>query len=397
MTSIPPVRSFRRRAMPWLALGWAAVAPPAVATVLRITPLQIGQTPTSLAQTLAGCGVTILDVRYRGTSLSSGTFTGGSDYVGMDAGVVLSTGAVGYDHQNTTESFGTDTGLPGDADLETLETFTTTAAGMPVAPTFDATSLDIEFLTPSTTVLIDFSFASDEYNENASAPFSDLFAFFVNGANIALLPNGSPVSIANVNAVTNPQDYVCNATGSDSCTISLSSGWSATRFNGFELDGLTVVFTATATLSGDPFHVNHLRIVVADANNPAIDSAVFIRAGSFSVPGCVPPLPPPAPPVAPPPGDAKVNGFPNPFRPGSGGAQAAATITFRSVPSGGRVRVYTQAGEFVVELHDTAGTGRVTWDGRNEYDRRVESGVYEVVASSPDGRVKSRGRIVIIR
>jgi len=369
-------------------------------SAMRFVPMA---SASALAQNLAGCGVTVLDVRYQGTRFSAGTFTGGTPYVGIDAGVVLSSGSISYNHQNSSESFGTDNALPGDADLEAL---TRTVAGGPTSQTFDATSLDIEFLTSATTVTVDFVFASDEYNEYANSAFNDIFAFFVNGKNIAVLPDGvTPISINNVNGgnpygagPVNQQYYLCNATGADACTLSVGSGWSATRFNGFELDGLTVVFTVTATLSGDPYHVNHMKIAVADMTDHIYDSAVFIRAGSFAAPGCIPPPPPPPPPPpGPGPIDPNVHGYPNPFRPGSGGAQDAAAMTFRSVPPGGRVRLYTLAGEFVVERNDAAGAGRVDWDGRNQAGKPVESGVYIVIASSADGRQRSRGRIVVIR
>ncbi len=385
--------------------GWGARAGVALAA-MKVTPLLPPMTPTTLAQALAGCGVTITDVRYRGTQTAAGTFTGGTTYVGIDSGVVLSSGsATLVARRNQAEGSGADNGLPGDPELEAL---TRTVAGGPVSPTFDATSLEFDFLTSATTVTVQFAFASDEYNEYANTQYNDIFAFFVNGKNIAVLPDGvTPIAINNVNGgnpygtgPVNGQYYLCNATDTDSCTANPSSGWSSTRFNGFELDGLTVVFTVTATLSGDPFHVNRMKIAIADMSDHIFDSAVFIKAGSFAVPGCIPPPAAPAAAAAalgPPPIDPRVHGFPNPWRPGSGGAQDAPAITLRSVPNRGRARIYTLAGELVVELNDADGDGLIRWDGRNQAGRAAASGVYEVVASSTDGREHSRGKVVIIR
>ncbi|MEK7765431.1 MAG: hypothetical protein AAB368_04255, partial [bacterium] len=74
--------------------------------------------------------------------------------------------------------------------------------------------------------------------------------------------------------------------------------------------------------------------------------------------------------------------YPTPFKPGG-----AATLKFRHMPSGSRVRVYTVPGELVVEL-EGGELGLAEWDGTNAAGSSVAAGVYLCVAEAPDGRRK---------
>src|SRR4029077_19587345 len=47
-----------------------------------------------------------------------------------------------------------------------------------------------------------------------------------------------------------------------------------------EMDGLTVVLTATAQVTAG--QTNHIKLAIADADDFAVDSNVFIKAGSFT-------------------------------------------------------------------------------------------------------------------
>lgn len=88
--------------------------------------------------------------------------------------------------------------------------------------------------------------------------------------------------------------------------------------------------------------------------------------------------------------------FPNPFRPGSGGAHDAAGITFRSLPPGATVRIYSLGGTGMNELVDLDGDGIIVWDAKNRGGRALASGVYFYVVDTPLGR-SARGKVVIIR
>jgi hypothetical protein len=91
-----------------------------------------------------------------------------------------------------------------------------------------------------------------------------------------------------------------------------------------------------------------------------------------------------------------INAYPNPFRPGSGGAQDGAEIVVRSLPAGCVVRFYTLSGVLVRELRDEDGDGKVSWDARNAAGKDAGSGVY-IFAATASGSGTKKGKVVIIR
>ncbi len=63
---------------------------------------------------------------------------------------------------------------------------------------------------------------------------------------------------------------------------------------------------------------------------------------------------------------------PNPYKPLRNPGQ---NVTFRGLPSDGKIKVYTYLGELIRELSSDS-SGNATWDGRNSGGARVASGVY---------------------
>jgi hypothetical protein len=154
-------------------------------------------------------------------SISNVTFTAGSEAagrfsnaqgIGLNSGVLITTGKT----SNVLDSIVNNTGfmgLPGDSDITALAQ----ASESPWILSYDAAVLEFDFVSDVTdSVIIKYVFGSKEYPEFAppnSGYFSDLFAFWVtdsSGArqNIATLPNGVPVSINNINAITNTEYYI---------------------------------------------------------------------------------------------------------------------------------------------------------------------------------------------
>jgi len=69
---------------------------------------------------------------------------------------------------------------------------------------------------------------------------------------------------------------------------------------------------------------------------------------------------------------ASVSVGPNPLRPT---LQPGSRMTFRNLPAGARVRIFSYAGALLAEL-TADGSGLADWDGRNRSGRWVASGVY---------------------
>jgi hypothetical protein len=217
-------------------------------------------TADQLAQALTGGGITITNVKVTGSSKAIGTFTGGlADGLSIDAGVIMSSGdittAAG---PNTSEGTTTSLGTAGDAQLDSL---------IAPLPTHDAMIIEFDAVTVSNSFSIRYIFASEEYKEYVGSPYNDVFAFFVDGQNIALVPGSSqPVAVNSINHILNSGLYHDNPA---------NSGFFGTSFDGF-----TSELTAFAVV--DPGTTHHIKLAIADASDSILDSAVFLAQGGIS-------------------------------------------------------------------------------------------------------------------
>jgi len=82
--------------------------------------------------------------------------------------------------------------------------------------------------------------------------------------------------------------------------------------------------------------------------------------------------------------------YPNPFVPSEN-----SQVTFR-LTADMKVEIYTLSAEIVKELTDEDGDGQIEWDGRNSTGQNVASGVYIVLAITPNNEKKT-GKLAIIR
>ncbi|WP_448547172.1 choice-of-anchor L domain-containing protein [Thalassotalea fusca] len=221
-----------------------------------------------LVDTILGGGIASTNLNSTGASNAFGTFTGGiSAGIGIESGIMLSTGnvtdAVG---PNTSNSTTTDFGTAGDTDLTAIAGF----------DTHDAAFITFDFETTTGNLFFDYVFASEEYNEFVNSTLNDVFAFFVDGVNIALIPGtDTPVSINTVNG-GNP----LGTDASNSQYFNNNSLQDGGPFFDIEYDGFTDVFTAK--ILGLSAGTHTISIGIADAGDSSYDSTVFIEAGSFS-------------------------------------------------------------------------------------------------------------------
>lgn len=224
----------------------------------------------NLVEVITGASISIVgDPVLIGGAVSTGVFSGGlASGIGIKEGIMLTSGDVTLiGNSNTSPSTSGDFGGDGYADLTAL-------AGM---PTFDATILTFDFETSTGDLFFNFVFASEEYDEWVNSPFNDVFAFWVDSTNLAVVPGTStPISVNTINAgnpygvyppdATNSSYYVDNVGGS----------------HAIEYDGFTVVMTASAHGLATGAGVKHtMRLAIADASDHFWDAGVFIQAGSF--------------------------------------------------------------------------------------------------------------------
>jgi gliding motility-associated-like protein len=246
-----------------------------------ITP---GQIANVLAQKLVGTGVSVTNPTLSCASGAEGVFTVISSNLGLDSGIVLTSGSATAISAPATASTSTSTttSTGGDPDLTTLAT----------VPTYDKCVLEFDFIPAGDTIKFDYVFASEEYPEFACSSVNDVFGFFISGPgitgpfannskNIALVPGTNiPVSINTINSApigTGPIS-VCNAMGPGS------------PFNAYYIDnspsttvmydGITTVLTAISPVI--PCTTYHLRLAIADGGDSVYDSGVFLKAGSLT-------------------------------------------------------------------------------------------------------------------
>jgi hypothetical protein len=219
-----------------------------------------GVSADDLVKTLTGTGVTITNVKVTGGTTAIGTFTGGNaDGLGIDSGVIMSTGNVSTAAgPNNSEGTTGALGEPGDTGLDGL-----------VAPllTHDAIILEFDAVTSTNTFSIRYVFASEEYKEFVGSKFNDVFAFFVDGQNIALVPGSNqPVAVNTINNIQNTGLFHDNPAG---------TGKFGTSFDGF-----TSELTAVASVEAGSSH--HIRLAIADTSDSILDSAVYLAQGGIS-------------------------------------------------------------------------------------------------------------------
>jgi len=227
---------------------------------------------TALAQILAGNGVTVSNATLTGAANAAGTFTANGTFLGLTGGVILTTGSVvNAPGPNNSASAGTDNSGGAFALLNSL-------AG---ATTQDACILQFNVVPIGNTLSFRYVFGSEEYPEFAppnNSGFNDAFGFFISGPipgggnytnlNVATLPNTTtPVTINNVNAVTNNQYYINNANSPN-----------------IQYDGMTTPLF-TQTLQVIPCSTYTFILAIADAGDGIYDSGVMLQENSLSSTG----------------------------------------------------------------------------------------------------------------
>jgi len=225
---------------------------------------------------------------------SVGSFTNANPNFAFTRGVLLSTGrAVNAAGPNTTVSSDENIAWTGDADLEAA-----LAAGGVTMRSMNATVLEFDFVAATSTLSIDYIFASEEYGQFQCSS-KDGFAILLktgSGAyrNLALVPTTTDaVSVATIrnNAFVNSPPNGCNSAnipyfGSFNGGTQDPANPSPTNY-----EGQTVVMNASATLV--PGTTYHIKIVIADdgngnpenlnGNDGKYDSAVFFPKDGFNL------------------------------------------------------------------------------------------------------------------
>ena len=243
------------------------------------------QTPTQLINNvLLGMGVTASNITINGSPLNANnaqgnvvSFTNTNPAFPISSGLLLTTGnAIAAQGPNNSTNLSNN--LPATASVASDPHLNILAAGTVT----NGVVLEFDFIPTGDTLNFRYIFGSEEYPEFSPSTFNDAFGLFLwgpgitgpyalagyaNGANIATIPGGIPVTINNVGDASNTQYYVFNDNGSN-------------YGNAIQYDGTTVLLTAAASVQCNQTY--HIKLAISNVSDQAYDSGVFLEANSFS-------------------------------------------------------------------------------------------------------------------
>lgn len=239
-------------------------------------------TPDALIKNIfLGDGIEVVDVQFEGDPQQVGFFNHGEDEVGIDRGIIMSTGrvatsAVGFGIEEVGSTFAT-TSIVGsianpDPDLSAIA-----SSGIN-----DAVKFTIKFRPAADTLRFRYVFASEEYPEWACSSFNDVFGFFISGPgingpfefmgeNIAIIPGTNlPVAINNIH----PQN-------GNNCDPAFEQYYNDNNGSNMQpvYDGYLDVFTAQQVVI--PCEEYTIKLMITDVGDDIFDSGVFLEAKSF--------------------------------------------------------------------------------------------------------------------
>lgn len=218
-------------------------------------------------------GIFVSNITFNGAPANSineqfASFTDANNEIGVSEGLLMSTGHVGDAVYGSPGLSLSTSYSPQDSDVLAMLTNEFSLG--------DNAVLEFDFIATGDSLDFVYVFASDEYPEWVESSFNDHFGFLISGpgitgtfsndaVNIALIPGTSEyVGINSLNYADNSQYYVDNANlvammGYDAFTTPLHAS----------IGGLVV---------GEVYHV---KLVIADVSDSALDSAVFLQGNSF--------------------------------------------------------------------------------------------------------------------
>lgn len=263
-----------------------------------------GSTAAQLAAQIQGPGLTITNPVLRvGKSSQAGTFSNGVVGAGLEveSGIVLTTMDVASAFQTniSTQTSKSNSGSAADSDLKKIDS----------RAIYDTVVFEFDVTLDSNTrlLMVDYQFASEEYNEWVGSQFNDAFGFFVSGGDLnqtyniarvvddstivttANISNYDTVTVNNVNRgsrgsqsngapviLTNSKYFIDNCylpnnkrDGYYDCTQNKS-------FVTTEFDGLTHRLHATLD-NLTPGKTYHFKMAIADTSDAKWDTGVFVN------------------------------------------------------------------------------------------------------------------------
>lgn len=237
-----------------------------------------GKAEDLVKDVLIGEGIKVRNILYKGSPAALGAFTSDNGKPNYSSGLLLSTGkAADAAGPNKSAKISTVLGKPGNRDLGSLANMRS----------FDASSLEFDFMCNRDSVTLNFFFASDEYNESVGNTFNDVFAVVITGPgvgnqNFAVVPGTqTPITINSINVSKNKRYYLDNNPYNlaGKRLKNLENQLDSEVLDHFQYDGMTRSFSVGVRVQ--PKKSYKLKILISDIGDGTIDSGVFLEGGSF--------------------------------------------------------------------------------------------------------------------
>ncbi len=213
-------------------------------------------------------GIFVNNITFIGDSAQLGWLTDGDSIaLGINDGLVLSTGIAANVSNGTNLPGGNWTTLSTNSNLSSLTGF----------QTYDLAQLDFDFIATGDSMTFQFVFGSNEYPEWVGSAYNDIFGFFVNGPGIVGPNNNGAVNLA---LVPGTNQVVSINTINANMNANLFHDNSTFVIPNLYCDGYTVPMFASlgSLVVGETYHIT---LAIADASDAALDSWVFLGGNSF--------------------------------------------------------------------------------------------------------------------
>jgi hypothetical protein len=232
------------------------------ASELEIETVREGTSALDMANEIFGNGVTVTGATYYGDTDSAGIYSGGDatspGVTPGNTGVIMSTGEAEDFTNRSGQANRSDSTSTNTSGTDNFSQYNNAAGGQ----TFDAATLDVDFIPDADKLTMQFVFSSEEYPEFANSIYQDFFGVWINGQLVEHDVGDGETDPFNISTTNNINMYNDN-TRDDFNT---------------EMDGFTI--TLTLTINVIPNQTNSIRIALADVGDTSYDSNVLIAGNS---------------------------------------------------------------------------------------------------------------------
>ena len=247
-------------------------------------------------------GLDVSNITYsEGDTNQIGYFSNGAANIGMEDGVVMSTG--GLDFLTTIPGGNGFYAGPGNTDSDLKIQMDLVGMDTNTSSLFNVIVIEFDFEAVGNSIEFNYVFASQEYPQYVCSQFNDIFGFFISGPGITGPFSNSGKNIALVPDPANPTQFTTTPVTINTINIGEGGGGPLDTLDCYNIDpdwedysvffvenfpvvginqrGHTTVLTAASeVVCGETYH---MKLAIADVGDGSFNSSVFLEAGSFNV------------------------------------------------------------------------------------------------------------------